>query len=97
MQFPLLNVLYFYISTFRNVCAVSSMTVFCSFLNSCFRGVLLVYFMNHFVVVPFVPVIGGITFYLHPTYLLLLLLCIMETREIVCTDGADCEDDGLTG
>jgi hypothetical protein len=53
--------------------------------------------MNHFVVVPFVPVIGGITFYLHPTYLLLLLLCIMETREIVCTDGADCEDDGLTG
>jgi len=30
-----LNLLYFHISTFRSMCAVSNMAVFCSFLTSC--------------------------------------------------------------
>ena len=36
-----LNPLYFYISTFRSMCAVPNMAVFCSSLTSCFPGMLL--------------------------------------------------------
>ena len=43
-----LNLLYFYISTFRSVCAVPNMAVFCSFLTSCFPGMLITYFLNDF-------------------------------------------------
>ena len=42
-----LNLLYFYISTFRSMCAVPNMAVFCSFLTSCFPGMLLTYFLNN--------------------------------------------------
>jgi len=35
-----LNLLYFYISTFRSMCAVPNMAVFCSSLTSCFPGML---------------------------------------------------------
>ena len=41
-----LNLLYFYISTFRSMCAVPNMAVFCSSLTSCFPGMLLTYFLN---------------------------------------------------
>jgi len=57
-----LNLLYFYISTFRSMCAVPNMTVFCSSLTSCFPGMLLTYFLNDFEIVPVVPIITGITF-----------------------------------
>ena len=40
-----LNLLYFYISTFRSMCAVPNMAVFCSSLTSCFPGMLLTYFL----------------------------------------------------
>ena len=43
-----LNLLYFYISTFRSMCAVPSMAVFCSSLTSWFPGMLLTYFLNVF-------------------------------------------------
>jgi len=46
-----LNLLYFYISTFRNMCAVPNMAVFCSSLTSCFPGMLLTYFLNDFEIV----------------------------------------------
>ena len=36
-----LNLLHFYISTFRSMCAVPNMAVFCSSLTSCLRGMLL--------------------------------------------------------
>jgi len=36
-----LNLLYFYISTFRSMCAVSNMTVFSSFFTSWIPGMLL--------------------------------------------------------
>jgi len=39
-----LNQLYFYISTFRSVCAVPNMAVFWSSFISCFPGMLLTYF-----------------------------------------------------
>jgi len=37
-----LNLLYFYISTFRSVCAVPNMAVFCSSLTSCFPGIIII-------------------------------------------------------
>ena len=57
-----LNLLYFYISTFRSMCAVSNMAVFCTSLTSCFPAMLLAYFLNDFEIVPVAPIITGITF-----------------------------------
>ena len=57
-----LSLLYFYISTFRSMCAVPSMAVFWSSLTLCFLGILLTYFLNDFERVPVAPVITGITF-----------------------------------
>ena len=59
---PVLNLLYFYISTFRNRCAVPNMTVFYSFLTVCFPGILFTYFLNDFEIVPVAPIITGIIF-----------------------------------
>jgi hypothetical protein len=38
---PAFILLYIYISTFRSMCAVPNMAVFCSSLTSCFPGMLL--------------------------------------------------------
>ena len=57
-----LNLLYFYISTFRSMCAVPNVAVFCSSLTSCFPGMLLTYFLNDFEIVPVAPIMTGITF-----------------------------------
>ena len=54
--------LYFYISTFRSMCAVPNMAVFCSSLTSCFPGMLLMYFLNDFEIIPVAPIIICITF-----------------------------------
>ena len=37
-----LNLLYFYISTFRSMCAVPNMAVFCCSLTSCFPGMFII-------------------------------------------------------
>jgi hypothetical protein len=68
-----LNLLYFYISTFRSMCAVLKMAVFWSFLTSCFPGMLLTYFLNGFEIVPVAPIITGITLFLHSTCAVFLL------------------------
>ena len=57
-----LNLLYFYVSTFRSVCAVPNMAVFYISFTSCFPGMLLTYFLNEFEIVPLAPIITGITF-----------------------------------
>ena len=57
-----LNLLYFYISTFRSMCAGPNIAVFCSSLTSCFPGMLLTYFLNDFEIVPVASIITGITF-----------------------------------
>ena len=49
-----LNLLYFHISTFRSMCAVPNMAVFCNSLTSWFPGMLLTYFLNVFEIVPVV-------------------------------------------
>jgi hypothetical protein len=61
MLFPMLNLLYFYISTFRSVYALPSVDVFCSSLISCFPGMLLRYFLNYFEMVLVAHIITGIT------------------------------------
>ena len=45
---PALALLYFYVSTFRSMCAVPNMAVFCSSFTSWFPGMLLMYFLNDF-------------------------------------------------
>jgi len=55
-----LNLLYFYISTYRRMCAVPNMAVFCGSLTSWFPGMLLTYFLNYFEIVPVAPIITGI-------------------------------------
>ena len=61
---PVLNLFCFYISTFRNMCAVPNMAVFSSSLTSCFPGILLTYFLNDLEIVPVAPIVTGITFVL---------------------------------
>ena len=39
---PVLNLLYFYISTFQNMCAVPNMAVSCSSLTSWFPGIIII-------------------------------------------------------
>ena len=57
-----LNLLYFYISTFRSMRAVPNMAVFRSSLTSRFPGMLLTYSLNDFEIDPVAPIITGITF-----------------------------------
>ena len=47
-----LDLLYFYTSTFRSMCAVPNMAVFWSSLTSCFPRMLLTYFLNDFENIP---------------------------------------------
>ena len=47
-----LVLLFFYVSTFRSMCAVPNMAVFCSSLTSWFPGISLTYFLNDLEVVP---------------------------------------------
>jgi len=54
---PVLNLLYFYISTFRSMCAVPNMAVFCSSLTSCFPDMLLTYFLSDFEIIVIIIVI----------------------------------------
>ena len=58
---PALALLFFYVSTFRSMCAVPSMTVFCSSLTSWVPGMSLTYFLNDLEMVPVAPIITSIT------------------------------------
>ena len=64
---PALVLLFFYVSTFRSMCAVPNMAVFCSSLTSWFPGMSLTYFLNDLEMVPVAPNL----------LLLLLLLCFL--------------------
>ena len=57
---PELALLFFYFSTFRSMCAVPNMAVFCSSLTSCFPGMSLTYFLNDLEMVPVAAIITGI-------------------------------------
>ena len=62
MSIPMLNVLYFYISTSHSMCAVPDMAVFCNSLFLCSTGMMLRYCLSDFEMVPAVPFITGIAF-----------------------------------
>jgi len=72
---PAWTPLYLCVSTFRSMCAVPNVAVFCSSLTSWFPGMLLTYFRNDFKMVSVAPLITGITFVF--TLLLLLLLLLL--------------------
>jgi predicted transglutaminase-like protease len=55
-----LNLLYFYISTFQSMCAVPNMAVFCSCLTSLFPGMLLTYFLNAFEIIIIIIIIKSL-------------------------------------
>ena len=81
--------LYFYVGTFRSMCAVSNLAVFCSSLIMCFPSMWLRYFLYDFEMVPVALFIVGITsvftFHCHCIFvpralyfrLLLLLLLLL--------------------
>jgi hypothetical protein len=48
---PALDLKYVYIRTFRSMCAVPNMAVFCSSLTSWFPGMVLTYFLNDFEII----------------------------------------------
>ena len=68
-----LNLLYFYISTFRSICAVPNMAVFCSSLTSCFPDMLFTYFLNDFEIVPVALLLLVSPLFLHSTCAVFLL------------------------
>jgi len=80
-----LNLLHFYISTFRSMCAVPNMAVFWGSLTSCFPVILLTYFLSDFEIVPVAPIITGITFVFTFHMLLLLLLLLLHAWFSDCT------------
>ena len=92
----MLNLLYFYISTFRSMCAVPNMAVFCSSLTSWFPGMLLTYFLNDFEMVPVDPIITGITFvftfHTRCISLLLLLLLLLLHKNLHVTISSICSE-----
>ena len=57
-----MNVLYFCMKTFRSMCSVTSIAVFCSYLMSRFQGMLFRNSLNDTALVPVAPIITGITF-----------------------------------
>jgi hypothetical protein len=59
---PALALLYFYVSTFRSMCAVPNMAVFCSSLISRFPGMVLKYSLSDFEMASVAPIITGIAF-----------------------------------
>ena len=84
---PAMALLYFYVSTFRSMCAVPNMAVFCSSFTSWFPVMLLTYFLNNFEMVPVAPIIPGIAlvFTFHMRLLLLLLLLLLFVSRKVIT------------
>jgi hypothetical protein len=62
MIFFIINVVKFCIRTFRSICAVPSVVVFCSSSMSWFPGILLRYFLNNSVIFPVISLFTGITF-----------------------------------
>ena len=60
--FVMLNLLHFYTSTFRSVCAVHNIAVLCRSLISCFPVMFLMYYVSDCEMVRVAPLITGITF-----------------------------------
>ena len=86
---PMLALLFFYVSTFRNMCAVPNMAVFCSSLTSWFPGMSLTYFLNDLEMVPVAPIITGITlvFTFHMLIIIIIIIIIIIRVQFRNTDS----------
>jgi hypothetical protein len=78
---PALALMHFYISTFRSMCAVPKMAVFCSYLTSWFSGMVLTCFLNDFEMVPVAPIITCVTlvFTVHIRCIIIIIIIIIIT------------------
>ena len=90
MLFPIIIILYFYISTFWSLCAVPNMTVLCSSLISCFPGMLLIYFLNYLEMVPIASITIGITSVFTVRMLLFFSIFSLSTLLISCIGVVCC-------
>jgi len=81
MLFRMLNVLYFYMSTFRSMCAVPNMSVLCNSLTSCSPVMLLRYFLEDFGLFPVVPISSGVT-----VVLVSYIRCISVVKTFIFQD-----------
>ena len=82
---PALALLFFYISTFRSMCAVPNMGVFCTSLTLWFPGMSLTYFLNDLEMVPLAPIITVSPLFLHSTCAVFLLegLYILKSSQLL--------------
>ena len=73
---PTLFLMVFYVSTFRRMCAVPNMAVFCSSRTSWLPSMLPTYFLNDFEMVPVAPIITGITvvFTFHTRWIYIIII-----------------------
>ena len=67
MLLPVLNILYFYISTQRSMCALLNMAVFLRSQILCFTVMLVRYFLDDFEMVPECPLLLVSLLFLHST------------------------------
>ena len=76
---PALVLLFFYVSTFRSMCAVPNMAVFCSSLTSLFSAMSLTYFLNVLEIAPVAPISTGITlvFTFHMRSIIIIIIIIL--------------------
>jgi hypothetical protein len=74
---PALALSFFYVSTFRIMCAVPNMAVFCSSVTSCFPGMSLTYFLNDLEKVPVAQIITGITLVFNSTCAVFIIIIII--------------------
>ena len=74
MLLPILNVLYFYISTSQSMCAVY-MTLLCSYVMY-LLGMLLRYFLNDFEIIAGAPIITDITFVLFIIIIIIIIIIL---------------------
>jgi len=87
---PSSALLFFYVSTFRSMCAVPSIAVFCSSLTSWFRLMSLTYCLNYFETVPIATIITGIIIIIIIIIIIMLVItfvqciynCIPETNPV---------------
>lgn len=79
--FAEINILYFCVITFKSMCAVPSLAVFCGSLLSCFPGMLFRYFLNYFEMVSVALLLLVSLLFLYSLYAVFLFcgLCILKS------------------
>ena len=85
LLFPMINAMYFHLSTFRSMCPVPNMAVFYISLISCFTAMLLGYFPNDFGMVTISTIITGIIYFLTFHIVIIIVIIIIITATVMAT------------